>query len=534
MASVDLEFLSKSLGDRPLFPSPLAAPSYYAAIVGVSAVLWYVLTSIAAWYRLRGFRAVHWSAHFSYFWAAKTAYGGQQYWVHRVMFDQYKNADDDDGTPLLRIGPNQLITNDPDIVRRINAARSGYDRDPWYSAGRFNPYYDNMFSVLSTPQHARWRTRTSHAYTGREVPDFEAGVNEQLATFLERLRAYAASSDRLLDFGPMSSYFTVDVITRLAFGKEFGFLAEESDKYNFLTELTALWPRMATSADVPWIRAVLFSKPVLKLMGPKGRDKTGFGALMGVAEKEVAKRFAPGAEKKKDMLISKLMARQGSFMNHGLNQTECEVEGLFMVISGTESTASAIRCIMTYAMATPSVYVKLKAEIQAAVRDGRVSSPIKVEEARRLPYLQAVIYEGIRMRPPLLGLLAKVVPAGGDTLAGKHVPAGTAICTNFSSLLRSTKMFGADADVYRPERFMELGAEDRVAMERNTELAFGSGQWQCVGRVISFMEMNKIVFETFRHFDLQLACPVKACAVESYGVFLESNMMVRVTNTATY
>ncbi|KAK8029626.1 hypothetical protein PG993_010917 [Apiospora rasikravindrae] len=522
LASLDWEFFSKSLGDKQLFPSPLAAPSYYAAIVGVSAVLWYVLTSTAAWYRLRDFPAVHWSAHFSYFWAARTAYGGQQYWVHRAMFD----GRDADETPLLRIGPNQLITNDPDIVRRVNAARSGYDRDPWYAAGRFNPYYDNMFSVLSTPQHARWRARTSHAYTGREVPDFEAGVNQQLVTFLELLRTYAASSGRLLDFGPVSSYFTVDVITRLAFGKEFGFLAEESDKYNFLTELTALWPRMATSADVPWIRAVLFSTPVLKLMGPKGRDKTGFGALMGIAEKEVAKRFAPGAEKKKDML--------GSFMNHGLDQTECEVEGLFMVISGTESTASAIRCIMTYAMATPSVYVKLKAEIQEAVRDGKVSSPIKVEEARKLPYLQAVIYEGIRMRPPLLGLLAKVVPPGGDTLGGKHVPAGTAICTNVSSLLRSTKMFGVDADVYRPGRFLELGVEDRVAMERNTELAFGSGQWQCIGRVISFMEMNKIVFETFRHFDLQLACPVKACAVESYGVFLESNMMVRVTGTATY
>ncbi|KAK6841133.1 hypothetical protein PG987_001993 [Apiospora arundinis] len=520
LANVELEFFSNSLRDSPLLPSPMAAPMYYAAIVGVSTVLWYLLTGIAAWYRLRRFPAVHWSAHFSYFWAGKTAYGGQQYWVHRVMFDGRGEE-----TPLLRIGPNELITNDPDIVRRISAARSGYDRDPWYSAGRFNPYYDNMFTVLTATAHARFRSRTSHAYSGREIPDMERGVDQQLATFRRRLAGYAQSG-KLLDFGPMSSYFTVDVITRLAFGKEFGFLAEESDKYNFLHELTALWPRMATSADVPWIRALLFSTPVLKLIGPKPRDKTGFGALMGVAEKEVGKRFAPGAEKKKDML--------GSFMNHGLDQTECEVEGLFMVISGTESTASAIRCIMTYAMTTPSVYVKLKGEIQDAVREGRASSPIRVEEARKLPYLQAVLYEGIRMRPPLLGLLAKTVPRGGDTLAGRRVPAGTAICTNVSSLLRSTKLFGADADVYRPERFMELGAEDRVAMERNVELAFGSGQWQCVGRVISFMEMNKIVFETFRYFDLQLACPVKPCAVESYGVFLETNMMVRVADTATY
>ncbi|KAK8137102.1 hypothetical protein PG984_005042 [Apiospora sp. TS-2023a] len=521
LASVELEFFSNLLRDSPLLPSPLAAPKYYIAIVGVSTVLWYLLTSIAAWYRLRHFTAVHWSAHFSYFWTAKTAYSGKQYWVHRVMFD----GREDDEAPLLRIGPNELITNDPDIVRRVSAARSGYDRDPWYTAGRFNPYHDNMFTVLTATGHARFRSRTSHAYSGREMPDMEHGVNQQLATFRQRLSTYA-QSNKLLNFGHLSSYFTVDVITRLAFGKEFGFLAEETDKYNFLHELAALWPRMAAAADVPWIRTLIFSKPSLQLIGPKPRDKSGFGALMGVAEKEVGKRFAPGVEKKKDML--------GSFMHHGLDQTECEVEGLFMVISGTESTASAIRCIMTYAMTTPSVYMKLKVEIQDAVRDGKASSPIKVEEARKLPYLQAVLYEGIRMRPPLLGLLAKAVPPGGDTLAGRRVPGGTAICTNVSSLLRSTKMFGADADVYRPDRFMELGAEDRIAMERNVELAFGSGQWQCVGRVISFMEMNKIVFETFRYFDLQLACPVKPCDVESYSIFLESNMMVRVTDTATY
>ena len=99
------------------------------------------------------------------------------------------------------------------------------------------------------------------------------------------------------------------------------------------------------------------------------------------------------------------------------------------------------------------------------------------------------------MRPPLLGLLSKSVPPGGDTLGGQAVPGGTAICTNISTILRSTKLFGPDADTYRPDRFMELQGEDRAALERNVELAFGSGQWQCVGRVISFMEMNKIVFE---------------------------------------
>lgn len=193
---------------------------------------------------------------------------------------------------------------------------------------------------------------------------------------------------------------------------------------------------------------------------------------------------------------------QSSFIHHGLDQTECEVEGLFMVVAGTESTASAIRSVLVHTMSTPAVYSQLKAEIATAVRSGAASSPvIKNEEAVRLPVLQAVIYEGLRMRPPLLGLLPKVVPAGGDTLAGHHVPAGTAVCVNASSLLRSEALFGPDTDVFRPGRFLDLqDPEARAAMQRNVELAFGSGQWQCVGKTIAFMELHKVVFEVSKLF----------------------------------
>lgn len=167
-----------------------------------------------------------------------------------------------------------------------------------------------------------------------------------------------------------------------------------------------------------------------------------------------------------------------------------------MIVAGIESTASAIRSVLVHTMSTPAVYAQLKAEIATAVSSGAASSPIiKNEEAVRLPVLQAVIYEGLRMRTPLLGLLPKVVPAGGDTLAGHHVPAGTAVCVNTSSLLRSEALFGPDTDVFRPGRFLDLEPEARAAMQRNVELAFGTGQWQCVGKTIAFMELHKVVFE---------------------------------------
>jgi len=98
------------------------------------------------------------------------------------------------------------------------------------------------------------------------------------------------------------------------------------------------------------------------------------------------------------------------------------------------------------------------------------------------------------MRTPLLGLWPKW-SASDETLLGVFIPAGTSVCMNKSALLRSPKLFGHDADVYNPGRFVSLDHGARMEMEHHVEFAFGSGQWMCAGKNMAFMEINKVVFE---------------------------------------
>ncbi|TKW50348.1 hypothetical protein CTA1_6324 [Colletotrichum tanaceti] len=172
-----------------------------------------------------------------------------------------------------------------------------------------------MFSLLDLAPHSKAKSRTAAAYGGRDVPAVEPGVDDQVRALIDLVRtkyakpaaaaaaAAAASATKgatrqhqhqhqhqhqqqqqqqqsLLDLGPLSCYFTMDVITRLAFGHEFGYLKQETDLYRFLGGVRDLWPRMSTCADVPWIRNFLFSPAFLKLIGPKSTDKSSFRALM--------------------------------------------------------------------------------------------------------------------------------------------------------------------------------------------------------------------------------------------------------------
>jgi cytochrome P450 len=56
-------------------------------------------------------------------------------------------------------------------------------------------------------------------------------------------------------------------------------------------------------------------------------------------------------------------------------------------------------------------------------------------------------------------------------------------------------MYGADADIFRPERWLEASGEKLEAMKRSSELVFGYGKYGCLGKTIAFLELNKVIAE---------------------------------------
>ena len=82
---------------------------------------------------------------------------------------------------------------------------------------------------------------------------------------------------------------------------------------------------------------------------------------------------------------------------------------------------------LLYVLSAPRVYNKLLQELDSATEAGAASSPLRDAEAKKMPYLQAVIREGMRIFASQTPLLNKTVPEGGDVIAGISVPAGTQV-----------------------------------------------------------------------------------------------------------
>ena len=99
------------------------------------------------------------------------------------------------------------------------------------------------------------------------------------------------------------------------------------------------------------------------------------------------------------------------------------------------------------------------------------------------------------MVPPAITGFAKRVPPQGDTLCGQFVPGGTDIFVNVCAMLRDTSVFGDDADVFRPERFLDCSPEERARLTKQVDLVFGHGRWMCPGKTLAWIELNKVFVE---------------------------------------
>lgn len=147
---------------------------------------------------------------------------------------------------------------------------------------------------------------------------------------------------------------------------------------------------------------------------------------------------------------------------------------------------------MLHLMTSPRVLAKLRTEIASSPRTTPVISDA---EARAMPYLQAVVKEGLRIYPPVTGLMSKDVPPAGDTFKGTFIPGGTRIGYCAWGIFRDKEIWGDDADEFRPERWLEASPEKLKELESTLELVFSYGKWQCLGRSVALIELNKVFVE---------------------------------------
>lgn len=118
----------------------------------------------------------------------------------------------------------------------------------------------------------------------RSTANSTAGSVDGFVTDLvQYLRGKIASDQHgasVVDLARVSLYFTMDVITRLAFGEALGFMRTDSDVHALQEHLRAGLKAAFIPLVIPWFRRIAFSRPLIRFLRPQPTDKKGFGVAL--------------------------------------------------------------------------------------------------------------------------------------------------------------------------------------------------------------------------------------------------------------
>lgn len=172
--------------------------------------------------------------------------------------------------------------------------------------------------------------------------------------------------------------------------------------------------------------------------------------------------------------------------------------------AGFDTMGTTLTAVIIQVARNPQVKQKIQQELQAAKRDRRLAQPVPAyDECAALPYLQAALIESMRLHSSIGAVLERVVSIGGATFEGYDLPAGTTVGCNPRVVHRDKEVYGADASIFNPDRYINASDEKKREMEA-TSLRWGGGVRKCPGDKLATVAMMKFLAVFFSEFNVDL------------------------------
>ncbi|KAM3381625.1 hypothetical protein P3S68_007198 [Capsicum galapagoense] len=197
---------------------------------------------------------------------------------------------------------------------------------------------------------------------------------------------------------------------------------------------------------------------------------------------------------------SRLPEEQRNF-NQGEIVTLCSE----FLTAGTDTTSNALQWIMANLVKKPSIQEKLYREIASVVGEKQsklTDEGVKEEDLQKMPYLKAVILEGLRRHPPGHFVLPHTVTEEVE-LNGYLIPKDATINFMVAEMGLDPKVWENPLE-FRPERFLVEGSDiegfDITGSREIKMMPFGAGRRICPGLVLAMLHLEYFVANLVWHF----------------------------------
>ncbi|KAL1888068.1 hypothetical protein Sste5346_009805 [Sporothrix stenoceras] len=242
---------------------------------------------------------------------------------------------------------------------------------------------------------------------------------------------------------------------------------------------------------------------------------------MGTVGRDLVQHRRDNPTDKKDLLNNMIHGKDpktGESMRDELIAANMQT----FLVAGHETTSGLLSFAFMYLLLNPSTFFAAQQEVDRVLGTGRIE-PHTLNE---LPYLNAVLRETLRLSPTAPGFARGVRPENKDekvTVAGGkyEIPRGAPVLCLLGKIQRDPKVWGEDADQFRPERMLD---ENFSKLPKNAWKPFGTGLRACIGRAFAWQEALLVTALLLQNFTISLADP-------NYKMQVQQTLTIKPKNT---
>jgi cytochrome P450 len=304
-----------------------------------------------------------------------------------------------------------------------------------------------------------------------------------------------------------ANYLTFDIMGDLCFGKAFGMLDHPTNRFA-IDLIGNAAHRHLICGTFPLLHRWHLDRFLFPHIA------AGRARYMAYSKAQAVERTQMSADKsdRKDFFYYLLKAKDPE-TGLGFSMQELWGESNLLIIAGSDTTSTALASAIFYLVHNLTCLSKATAEVRNSFTDVEVIKP--GEQLNNCHYLRAVIDEGMRLSPPVGGLLPREVLPGGLTIDDQPIPERAVVGVPHYAIHHNPSYF-PDPFGFHPERWLvasknergewsEGATKEEIDRARSAFAPFSLGPRGCIGKGMAYNELTTSLARLLWLFDMRLA-----------------------------
>ncbi|KAG1331670.1 Cytochrome P450 94C1 [Cocos nucifera] len=321
-------------------------------------------------------------------------------------------------------------------------------------------------------------------------------VSSEVRRRLLPLLNSAARTGQVLDFQDVFRRFAFDNICKISFGLDPGCLQLSLPTPEFAAAFDTA-SRMSAWRAAATVPAVWKAKRILNL-GSERELRRAIRLLDLLAEEVIRQRRKLGFSSSHDLL--------SRFMSSVDDDRYLRDIVISFMLAGRDTVSSALTSFFMLLSRHPAVPSNICSEIEQVTGSGGGgggggAAITSYDQLREMHYMQAALYESMRLYPPVQ--FNSKFSVDDDILPdGTFVSRGTRVTYHAYAMGRMEELWGTDCGEFRPERWLKNGVFARENPFKYP--VFQGGLRVCLGKEMALMEMKTVIASVVQGFEVEM------------------------------